>query len=85
MSTHLANQAELEVARFLAGQPSPEAIIAFRLSTEAAERFYELVDIEREGRIGDEELRELDAYVAVEHFMRLIKAEAHLRLGQQTS
>ncbi len=85
MSLQTANQAELEVARFLSGQPSVEDIIAFRLSPEATARFYTLLEAERNGRVSDEDQRELEAYIAVEHLMRLVKAEAHLRAAQQAS
>ena len=78
-------QAELEVARFLAGRPTPAEILAFRLPEEIASHFYELVDAEREGPISDDERAELDTYVYVEHMVRLIKAEAGRLLGQQAS
>lgn len=86
MSTQIVNQAELEVARFLARRPSPEDIIAFRLSGEAVDRFNQLLDMNCNGRLSEDEERELDAYVAIEHLMRLIKAEAHaIRAEQQAS
>ena len=76
------SQAELEVARFLAGSPSPEAIIAFRASPAVAERMYDLIDRERAGQISEDERSELDTYVYIEHLMRLVKAEAYRKLGQ---
>lgn len=85
MTTQLVVEAELEVARFLASQPSPEAIIAFRPSLATMERYYDLVAAQRGGDTGDEVRAELDAFLALEHFMQLIKAEAHRRLAQQAS
>jgi len=81
----LKPQATLEIARFLAGGPSPEQIIAFRPSPEATERFYSLIDAERAGTISDEERNELDTCISVEHMMRLVKAEAHRLLQQRAS
>lgn len=78
-------QAELEVARFLAGSPSPEEIIAFRASPAVAERMYDLIDRERAGQISEDERNELDTYVYIEHLMGLVKAEAHRKLSQQAS
>jgi len=85
MPTQPVIEAELEVARFLASQPSPEAIIDFRPSPGTIARFYELVAAQRGGDTSDEVRAELDAFLALEHFMQLIKAEAHRRLAQQAS
>jgi hypothetical protein len=49
MPTQLVIEAELEVARFLASQPVPEAIVAFRPSPATVERFYDLVAAQRGG------------------------------------
>ncbi len=85
MPTQLVIEAELEVARFLASQPLPEAIVAFRPSPATVERFNDLVAAQRGGDTSDEVRAELDAFLAFEHFMQLIKAEAHRRLAQQAS
>jgi len=71
--TQTETDAEREVARFLASQPSPEAIVAFHSSPEVATRMYELIEAERE----------LETYFHIEHLMRLVKAEAYRRLGAQ--
>jgi hypothetical protein len=81
--TQTETDAEREVARFLASQPSPEAIVAFHSSPEVATRMYELIEAEREGPLSDEERRELETYFHIEHLMRLVKAEAYRRLGAQ--
>ncbi len=85
MPTPRAIEAQLEVARFLASQPLPEAIVAFRPSPATVERFYDLVAAQQGGDTSDEVRAELDAFLALEHFMQLIKAEAHHRLAQQVS
>jgi hypothetical protein len=40
MAQRSITQAELEVARFLARQPSPAEIVAFRLPPDVAAHFY---------------------------------------------
>ncbi len=85
MPTDTLTGAEFEVARFLASGPTPQEIIAFRLSPTSTDRFYALVAAEREGQLSGDEQRELDAFMNVEHMMRLIKAEAHKRLASQAS
>ncbi|HEY7022039.1 MAG TPA: hypothetical protein VH349_13045 [Ktedonobacterales bacterium] len=75
--------AELELARFLASQPSAEAIIAFHPSPEIAARYYDLLELERAGRVSADERTELDTYLGVERLVQLIKTEARSRLAQQ--
>jgi hypothetical protein len=77
--------AALEIARFIAGGPTPEQIIAFHPSPEASERAYALIAAERAGTITDEERAELDESVYLEHMMRLVKAEAYLMIRQKAS
>ncbi len=78
-------QAEMEVIRFLLGRPSPEDIIAFRPSPASSARLYQLIDQERAGQLSEAESRELESYMYLEHLMRLLKAEAHRQLEQQTA
>jgi hypothetical protein len=78
-------QAELEVAQFLAGGPSPEDIIAFHASPAVAERMYGLIDLDRVGQMSEAEKGELESYLYIEHLMRLVKAEAYRKLGQRAS
>ncbi|HLY30594.1 MAG TPA: hypothetical protein VKQ36_06175 [Ktedonobacterales bacterium] len=85
MLTDLIMQAEYEVARFLASSPTAEEIARYHLSAPLAARYYDLVDAEREGKLDPAELLELEAFMGIEHFMRLIKAEAQKRLNQQAS
>ena len=68
--------AELELARFLASQPSTEDIIAFHPSPEITARYYDLLEVERSGQVSADERTELDTYLGVERLVQLIKAEA---------
>jgi len=78
-------QAAVEIARFLAGSPSPEEIVAFHPSPETTERFYALIEAERDGTITTDEKAELDRDIHLEYMMGLIKTEARSRLVQQAS
>lgn len=69
-----------EVARFMVSQPTPEQIIAFHPSQEAADRAYELIDISREQSLSDDECFELDSYTMLENLMEIAKIEAHRQL-----
>ena len=81
----IETQAAFEIARFFASSPTPEQIIAFHPSPETNERFYALVEAEREGIISDEEQAELDRDIHLEYMMDLVKVEARKRLVQQAS
>lgn len=81
MRTDMETQAEHEIVAFLASGPSLRAIVAFHASPEVADRCYELIDAERERALTDEEQRELDHYLYLNHLMILMKAEAHRLLG----
>jgi hypothetical protein len=79
----IETDAEREVARFLASQPAPEAIVAFHPSREVAARMHALVEAERAGQLSDQERLEMETYLHIEHLMRLVKAEAQRRLSHQ--
>ncbi len=66
--------AELELAHFLASQPSVEAIIAFHPSPEITTRYYDLLELERSGHVSADERTEVDTYLGVERSVQLIKA-----------
>ena len=76
MATQSVTQAEREITRFLVGRPTHEEIAAFHPSAEAAERFSELRELEQSRPLSDDEHEELEAYLSIEHFVRLLKAEA---------
>ena len=76
--TYLADvpPAYAEVIEFLAGRPSLEEIIAFKVSDEAQARLRELLDRNRESLLTNDEQAELDLYEQIEHVMILLKAQA---------
>jgi hypothetical protein len=69
-------QAYLEVLDFLVACPTPQDIIAFKVSPEAQDRLRSLLDKNREGALTESEVAELDAYEQLEHLMILMKARA---------
>jgi len=64
-------QAYLEVLDFLVTCPTPQAILAFKVSPEAQDRLRSLLDKNREGALTESEVAELDAYLMI-----LMKARA---------
>lgn len=62
---------------FLASTPTPEQIIAFRPSAAMAQRIHDLLTLNRDGLLDRSGQAELDYFIQVEHFMRLLKAKAH--------
>jgi hypothetical protein len=69
-------QAYLEVLDFLVTCPTPQDILAFKVSPEAQDRLRSLLDKNREGALTESEVAELDAYEQLEHLMILMKARA---------
>jgi hypothetical protein len=78
-------QAAFEVARFLASRPTPEQITAFHPSDEVNDRFYELIDAERERPLTIDESQELESYVAIEYLLGIVKAGAYQQLAHDPS
>jgi hypothetical protein len=81
----LKTQAATELAQFLANHPTAEQIVAFHPSCEVAERAYELIRTERDSSLTEEERKELESYLVMEHLMELVKLEAHRQLRQRAS
>lgn len=69
-------QAYLEVLDFLVTRPTPQDILAFKVSSAAQNRLSTLLDQNREGNLTAPEVAELDVYEQLEHLMILMKARA---------
>ncbi|NER23627.1 MAG: hypothetical protein F6J96_23580 [Symploca sp. SIO1C2] len=65
-----------EVIDFLIQSPTPEDILAFKVSPQAQIRLETLLDKNRSAEISPMELAELDIYEQLEHMMILLKARA---------
>jgi hypothetical protein len=72
-----------ELFDFLMSGPTPEQIVAFRPSETTQERVRYLLDRNRNGVLTTEEQAELDGYEQAEHFMRMLKARARLKLSSR--
>lgn len=66
-----------EVVSFLAREPRPDEILAFRPSDRFAERARELLDKNREGTLTPDEEAEMDEIEALDNFMAVLKVRAH--------
>lgn len=65
-----------EITDFLASNPLPEQIAAFKISRAAQERLEDLLDKYREEGLAADETAELDAYLQARDLMILLKANA---------
>lgn len=65
-----------EVIDFLIKRPTPEEIVAFKVSPSAQRRLSELLERNRSVTLNPMELAELDIYEQLEHMMILLKARA---------
>jgi hypothetical protein len=65
-----------EVLDFLIKRPTPEEIIAFKVSVQAQSRLSELLEKNSSATLSSIELAELDVYEQLEHMMILLKARA---------
>ena len=70
----LAAQVYRYILDFLASQPSPDEIAAFRPTPEMQDRLRYLLSRSNEGNISLEETQELDEYERIEHLIILLKA-----------
>ena len=66
-----------EVLDFLLTRPTPQDIVAFKVSAAAQARIRTLLDKNREEALSDTEAAELDVYEQLEHLMILLKAKAY--------
>jgi hypothetical protein len=71
-----------EILDFLLSNPSSEQIIAMRPSNAMQERMTYLLDTNREGHLTPDERSELDEFMRIEHFVRMLKIRARERLTE---
>lgn len=69
-----------EVYDFLLSAPTPEQVISFRPSEPMQARIRELLEANRDRALLAEEQAELDEFSRVEHFVRMLKARARVKL-----
>jgi len=71
-----------EVLEFLAKLPSPEEILALRFSPMVQREIESLLDKNRTQGLDESDLCLWQHYEFIEHFVRLVKAQALLKLQQ---
>jgi hypothetical protein len=64
------------ILEFLANDPTPEQIRAFRPTPEMQSRLRQLLEREQAGSLTPTEKTELDEYERIEHIIRLFKASS---------
>lgn len=69
-----------EITDFLATNPTPEAIIAYRFPDDLQERAHELLERNGEGELSNSEREEMFDFVRVDEMMSLLKAKMKLKL-----
>ena len=79
-STQAPSKLFEEIAALFASDPRPQQILDFRPSESTVQRASELLDLNRQGRLGDDQREELDQFEQAELLMRLVKAR--IRAGQ---
>jgi len=72
-----------EVVDFLAAGTSPQTLITFRPSEATRQRVAGLIAREKTSGLTADELSELGHYLQLEHLMRLAKARARRRIGDE--
>jgi len=81
MAIQVQQSIYLELAEFLASQPSLEAMAAYQVSPMTQQYIDSLLDKNREGGLTPDERLELEKILAVSHVMTLTKTKAQLRLA----
>ena len=69
-----------EITDFLATNPTPEEIIAYRLPNDLQNRAHELLELNGEGQLSPEERDEMLDFVRVDNMITLLKAKMKLKL-----
>ncbi len=74
----------MELVDLVAGGSTPEDIVRFHPSSQAQARVAELIEGERESRLTEEEIAELNHILELEHILRIAKAKARLILASRS-
>ena len=72
-----------EIVNFIAAGTTPQSVIDFKLSDAAQERLEDLVYRHKTGELTQDEKRELDHFLTLEHIMTLAKARAYTYISTE--
>jgi hypothetical protein len=70
-----------EVYDFLLSSPTTQQIISFHPSETTQDRIRDLLGRNKEGALTEDEQIELDEFLRVEHFVRMLRIKARQKLG----
>lgn len=85
MAMTAVSSAEQEVIAFLLRSPSLREIADFQLSPEGSDRIDAMLEANHTNTMTDADRDEMERYLHFEHFMRMLKIQAHAQLAQQAS
>lgn len=69
-----------EIVDFLAADPTPEAIIAYRIPKDIEDRAHDLLERNSEGELTFDEQQEMYDFMRADEMMSLLKARKRLQL-----
>ncbi|MGA0558916.1 hypothetical protein ACO2Q8_19825 [Larkinella sp. VNQ87] len=69
-----------EFTDLIAAGITPEQILAFKASDEMRSRFYDLLAKEKAGLATEDDTKELNHFMELEHIIRMAKAKAKKRV-----
>lgn len=72
-----------EVTDFLANNPTPQEIIAYRLPKDWQVRAHELLEKNGEGLLTEEEQKEMMDFSRIDNMLTLLKAKTRLKLKNE--
>lgn len=72
-----------EITEFLATNPTPQAIIAYRLPDDLQARAHDLLERNGEGELSQAERDEMLDFVRVDQMMSLLKAKMRVKLKHE--
>jgi hypothetical protein len=70
------------VTDFLVSEPTSDTILAFHLPDDLQDYARWLLERNREGRLTNQEVRDLDDFIRIDDLMTLLKAKARQKLQQ---
>jgi hypothetical protein len=80
MAVASTNQLINTITDFLARNPTPQAIIDYRLPENLEQRALELLDLNQQNRLSDADRAEMEEFMRMEQFMTILKAKSRLQL-----
>ena len=70
-----------EVIDFITSFPAPEEVLTYHPSQALQERVEFLVEKKKESTLSEEEIKELENFLLIEHIMRMAKKRAKKQLS----